>query len=198
MYNRMLKREDESIEKLHQVIDFATGDDCMSSPPSPCLPWIEHPILGLAQSLATYFGDDDVVPGGLCGNCTFCKTGEPVTFGAKAVTSADPKQILAILNACPERDDPRLLARMAFGITSPRLTNGKWSTNHPLFGTMVNVDFNCLVAAFDKECEKAGYKRVDLDTNAPTAPKKRSSTNSSYQGSSSRGNRGSKRGRWGR
>lgn len=28
MYARMVKREDEAIEKLRQVIDFATDDDC--------------------------------------------------------------------------------------------------------------------------------------------------------------------------
>jgi hypothetical protein len=28
MYRRMVDREDEAIQKLRQVIDFATGDDC--------------------------------------------------------------------------------------------------------------------------------------------------------------------------
>ena len=87
--------------------------------------------------LAKYFGDVDVVPGGRCGQCTVCETGKPISFQRGADTKPDPAQIKAILNACPERDDPRLLARMAFGITSPRLTANKWSTMHPLFGSMV-------------------------------------------------------------
>lgn len=28
MYERMLKREDEAVRKLHQVIEFATADEC--------------------------------------------------------------------------------------------------------------------------------------------------------------------------
>lgn len=29
IYQRMLGREEEAVQKLQQVIDFATGDDCM-------------------------------------------------------------------------------------------------------------------------------------------------------------------------
>lgn len=100
----------------------------------------------------------------------------------------DPAKIKAILDACPERDDPRLLARMAFGITSPRLTAGKWSTYHPLFGSMVDYDFNALVQAFDVECEKAGYQAVQstLSHSVTAASKgtKRSYTQSSSSSSS--------------
>lgn len=105
----------------------------------------------------------------------------------------NPSKIRAILNACPERDDPRLLARFAFGITSPRLTLGKWSTTHPLFGSMVEVDFEVLVKEFDKECKKAGYSRTELVEAAAPSSKKRSYTG----GSSSRGGwGGSKRGKY--
>lgn len=51
-----------------------------------------------------------------------------------SVLAVDPVQIQAILNDRPERDDPRLLVRLAFGITSPGLTVNKWSTSHPLSG----------------------------------------------------------------
>ncbi|KAF7966257.1 hypothetical protein HWV62_23747 [Athelia sp. TMB] len=158
-------------------------------------------LLGLAQALAEYFGDADAVPGGLCGTCTFCTTGEALAFTPQAVTSADAGRLRAILNACPERDDPRLLARFAFGITSPRLTLGKWSTYHPLFGSMVDVDFDVLVEAFDKECKKAGYTRSE---QAAAAPAKRTYTSYSSGEGSGRGGgsykrggtRGHKRGRY--
>ncbi|KAH9950424.1 ATP-dependent DNA helicase [Amylocystis lapponica] len=147
LFARMLAREEEAVQKLRQVITFATNDDC------------------LAHALATYFGDDDAV----------------------LTEFPDPTAIQSILQACPERDDARLLARMAFGITSPRLTTGRWSTSHYLFGSMVSTDFNALVAAFDKECKKAGYKKSDFAAPTPTAQKRSFSQTSSY---SSRGNYG--------
>ncbi|KAH9858087.1 ATP-dependent DNA helicase [Lenzites betulinus] len=181
MYQRMVAREDEAVDKIRKVIDFATTDDCM------------------AQSLAAYFGDENVVPEGMCGQCTFCLAGQGVTFEPIAQAVPDAGRIRGILNACPERDDPRLLARMAFGITSPRLTVGKWSTYHPLFGSMVDTDFNALVAAFDVECKKAGYAKAEPAAAPPRTSQKRTYTQSSGA-STSRGNNGGgyKRGRRGR
>ncbi|KAI0321730.1 ATP-dependent DNA helicase [Amylostereum chailletii] len=193
LYDGMLRREQEAIDKLRGVIRFATTDDC------------------LAQSLASYFGDEDVVPDGMCGRCTFCKTGSGVTFDSAAEAKPDPSQIKAILSACTVRDDPRLLARMAFGITSPRLTAGKWSSMHPLFGSMVNVDFSALVAAFDAECKKVHYenlpdplpttksynKRTYSQTTSTSAKRSYSGGSSSYRGGSSRGG-GRGRGKRGR
>lgn len=154
-------------------------------------------LLGLAHGLASYFGDVDAVPDGMCGKCTFCTTGSGVEFTANATTVASPQQVLAILNACGERDDPRLLARFAFGITSPRLTALKCSTSHPLFGSMGNVDFNILLQVFDAECKKVGYQSVTV-TSVPTTSKKRtytqSSASSSYQYSRSTSSSSSYRG----
>ena len=152
-------------------------------------------VLGLAQSLANYFGDTNTVPGGLCGICTYCQTAEAVIFDPQSTTTPDSNKIRAVLAACPERDDPRLLARMAFGITSPRLTAGKWSTSHPHFGCMGNVDFNMLVAAFDMECKKAGYMRAEVAGVSSTSSKRPLAQYSSSQGNYSRGG-GSKRGKY--
>lgn len=126
----------------------------------------------MANGLATYFGDEGAVPNGMCGRCTFCMTGAGVEFSPIATSVPDPGRIKQILDACPERDDPRLLARMAFGITSPRLTYGKWSTAHPRFGSMVDTDFSALVAAFDVECKKAGYTKVETALAPRTAQKR--------------------------
>ena len=161
---------------------------------------------GMAQGLAAYFGDVDAVPDGMCGQCTFCLNGAGVDFSPMATSIPDPEHVKRILDACPERDDPRLLARMAFGITSPRLTYGKWSTAHPLFGCMVDTDFNALVAAFDVECKKAGYAKVETAAPPPRTSQKRSYTQtkttstSSHRGgySRGRGGGGSKRARGGK
>lgn len=119
----------------------------------------------------------------MCGNCTFCTTGESVEFKSDINSTINPAQVKAILAACPERDDPRLLARMAFGITSPRLTAGRWSTSHPLFGSMGSVDFAALVVAFEKECKKAGYTKVETAAPASTSRKRSYTQSSSYSGS---------------
>ncbi|KAI0655184.1 ATP-dependent DNA helicase [Cubamyces menziesii] len=187
IYHRMVAREEEAVEKIREVMKFATTDDCY------------------AQSLAAYFGDDDVVPGGMCEQCTFCLTGSGVDFQPVAQAIPDPVRIRQILDACPERDDPRLLARMAFGIASPRLTAGKWSSSHPLFGSMVDTDFNALVAAFDVECKRAHYAKAEPQqiSPAPRTSQKRTYTQSSASSSSRGGYRGSygggyKRGRRGK
>ena len=167
-------------------------------------------VVGLPNALAEYFGDEQGVPGGMCGRCSFCLSGCGVEFTPVAESTPDLKKVKAILDACPERDDPRLLARMAFGITSPRLTYGKWSSSHPLFGSMDTVDFNVLVDAFDKECKKVGYQSTIVTQSSSTpATKKRnyssyssSSTSamsggsSSYHGNRGRGGGRGKRGRY--
>ncbi|KAJ7225586.1 ATP-dependent DNA helicase [Mycena pura] len=171
LFAGMLEREQDGVAKLKEVLDLATADEC------------------LPRKLSEYFGSEDTVPEDGCGSCTFCTKGQGVTFSPNPITSVDRKQMLDILDACHERDDPRLLARMAFGITSPRLTALKVSTSHPLFGSMVNSDFNALVAAFDVECAKVGYQAA---LPPPTVSKKRTYTTS--QTTSVRG-RGNKRGR---
>lgn len=112
----------------------------------------------------------------MCGHCTFCTTGTGVEFSATPSIVADPKKIKEILNACEVRDDPRLLARFAFGISSPRLAVLKCSTQHLLFGSMVSVDFNALVQAFDKECKTVDYTNVIVATTSTTNTKKRGYT----------------------
>lgn len=124
----------------------------------------------------------------MCGKCSFCLSGSGVEFTPTAESTPDAARVQAILNACPERDDPRLLARMAFGITSPRLTYGKWSTSHPLFGSMDTVDFNALVEVFDKECKKVGYQSSVVTTISTTAKRNYSSYSSGSSSYKSRGN----------
>ncbi|KAJ7634230.1 ATP-dependent DNA helicase [Mycena polygramma] len=171
LFEGMRKREEDGVAKLKEVLALATDDEC------------------IPRNLSNYFGSEDTVPEDGCGSCTFCTTGQGATFSPHSIQDVNKKQITAILAACPERDDPRLLARMAFGITSPRLTALKCSTSHPLFGSMVNADFNALVKAFDAACAKAGYRGA---TPPPIPTKKRTYS----QTTSTRGGRGSKRGRY--
>ncbi|KAJ7054134.1 ATP-dependent DNA helicase [Mycena amicta] len=175
IYADMEKREADGIARLREVIRFATDDDC------------------LPRSLSVYFGGENTVPDEGCGTCTFCLKGQGVEFMPKDVGQVDKNKLAGILRACGERDDPRLLARMAFGVTSPRLTALKCSTSHPLFGSMAESDFNALVAAFDAECAKVEYQNDPSITVTTTATKR---TYSQSTGGRGRGSGGpSKRGR---
>ena len=60
--------------------------------------------LGIAHGLACYFGDNDAVPDGMCGKCTFCTTGAGVAFVPTAVTTVDPAQLKAILDGVGRQD----------------------------------------------------------------------------------------------
>lgn len=63
-------------------------------------------------------------------------------------------RFMAILSAVPDRDDSRLLAKIAFGIASPKITKLKMGRS-PLFGSMDDHDFESLLTAFTRECESA-------------------------------------------
>lgn len=111
---------------------------------------------GIPHTLALYFGDESAVNGGKCGNCTVCVTGRSATSltfdsALAACETPDRAQIEAVLARCPLRDDARLLARIAFGVTSPRVTKAKWN-KYQEFGSMASSDFNDLVEAFEAFC----------------------------------------------
>lgn len=133
---------------------------------------------GLAHSLAQYFGSEKAVPGDSCGMCTQCTTGQGVAFNPDYVAAVDPSALRAVLAACPDRDDPRLIVRFAVGITSPRLTTLKLSS-HPLFGSMVGTNHDLLLAAIDAECAAAGYTPAPEGASNFSPPKKRTVSASS-------------------
>ncbi|KAH7340439.1 ATP-dependent DNA helicase [Rhizoctonia solani] len=133
-----LAAEYEATEKIQGVLKFATGEEC------------------LAHSLAVYFGDEKAVPYASCGTCTQCLTGEGIAFDPNYVTKVDPVILRDVLNTCLDRDDPRMIARFAIGITSPRLTAAKLSS-HALFGSMAGVNWEQLYMLIDAECATAGY-----------------------------------------
>ena len=114
---------------MHSVIALITSKSCLS------------------RSLAAHFGDEDSIPAtpGGCANCTFCITQTPVTFlvGNKNTLKKekiDEKKIKAVLAATKVRDDARFLARVAFGITSPRVGTEKLGRSS-VFGSCSGCDF---------------------------------------------------------
>ncbi|KAL4242210.1 hypothetical protein ABKN59_001928 [Abortiporus biennis] len=122
------------------------------------------------------------IPDQACGSCTFCTTGAGMDFETTETSPLDPVRMDDILKACPERDEPYLLAQLAFGIESTQLDARKWSKSHPLFGSMMDYDYDALVSEFTQKCEKAGYRPAaviqDAISSGTSSTRKRS--HSSY------------------
>lgn len=123
-YAQMEQREADDLRRSKQVVELITSAGCF------------------AVALAAHFGDE--VEHGKCGRCQFCLTGKKVVMGelAKpAKADVDQAKVKAVLKACACRDDPRLLARIAFGISSPRVSAEKCGARNPIFGSMDDCDF---------------------------------------------------------
>jgi hypothetical protein len=123
LYADMQNREKEALNRMKQVADLVTGSQCF------------------AFALAQHFGM--ALPSGKdnCGHCTFCLTKQPVVLPYKPTPPVDYEGIKKVLAACDVRDDARFLARVAFGIKSPRVTSLKLG-NNPAFGSLIEQPFD--------------------------------------------------------
>lgn len=133
-------REQQELARMRSIIDLVTGQACY------------------ARTLAAHFGDSLPNSRQECGHCTWCeqkKAVEPVTPPRRAWDSA---AFSKVLEACSARDDPRFLARVAFGIGSPRVTLEKLG-KHPVFGSMEDHDF---VVCF--EASSTGHTTGETDS----------------------------------
>lgn len=122
IYATMERREQEALQRTDEMLDLITGSSCFS------------------QGLAKHFGDD--LPGGKqeCGHCTWCMTHKPIVQQAPPPVPFNWGAFKQILNVVKERHDARLLARIAFGISSPRVTALKLGRD-PIFGSMEDHEF---------------------------------------------------------
>ncbi|KAI1074251.1 ATP-dependent DNA helicase recQ [Whalleya microplaca] len=134
LYAEMEAREEDALRRTQQVADLITANRCF------------------ALSLAEHFGMD--LPDGKkeCGHCTHCLTGKPVKLPPKPTPPVDIVGIQKILATCDVRDDPRFLARVAFGIKSPRVTQLKLDKKQ-VFGSLEDHDFKSLLQEFTKACD---------------------------------------------
>lgn len=122
LYKDLVNREQQDLERMKEVIDLITGSQCYS------------------KALSQHFGDVLPGEGDACGHCTWCETKRPVQKVESPRREWDSKAFFSVLEACTDRDDPRMLARVAFGISSPRITQAKLH-NSPVFGSMEDHDF---------------------------------------------------------
>ncbi|GAA6056078.1 hypothetical protein JCM3770_001956 [Rhodotorula araucariae] len=139
LYQQLHDREEADVRRLRSVVDFVRGGKCY------------------AQELAVYFGDEHSVPNGECGNCSFCTTRSKIPFELKFDAPFSDKQIAFVMGVCGVRDDPRFLARLAFGVSSPRITTLGLS-KHDVFGCCDTCDFTKLLERFEAECTAQGFK----------------------------------------
>ncbi|KAJ8122979.1 hypothetical protein ONZ43_g959 [Nemania bipapillata] len=138
LHAEMESREIDAMKRFEAVCDLLTDSQCF------------------ARALTEYFGMS--LPDGKskCGHCTYCLTGKPVVLPPKPNPTIDKAGINAILDACDVRDDPRFLARIAFGIKSPRVTQLKLDKKN-IFGSLEDHAFESLLKEFTKACQRAGF-----------------------------------------
>lgn len=126
MYKDLEQKEKGALLRTREVVDLVTAEKCF------------------ALALAEHFGMS--LPDGKdkCGHCGFCATGKPVELPPKESRPLDRDRIRTVLDSCDVRDDPRFLARVAFGIRSPRVSELKMQFS-PAWESMVDQDFDvCL------------------------------------------------------
>lgn len=123
LYADLRFREKQALERIEKIVDFITAPKC------------------LARSIAEHFGTTLPNNKQNCGHCTFCIDGTPAERPPRYKAYVSKVQIENVLNVTDVRDDPRFLARVAFGIKSPRVGKLKLDKTG-VFMSMVDQDFD--------------------------------------------------------
>jgi len=131
LYQRVLAREQSEIQRLQQVLDLVTLDNCQTN------------------ALAAHFGEQRAQA---CGHCSGCLRGKSVL--PPRHTQVISEDILrAAYTLKQERADvltsSRLLSRFLCGISSPRISRSKLRA-HKLFGSLENVSFADVMAQIEQ------------------------------------------------
>ncbi|KAI7355178.1 ATP-dependent DNA helicase [Hortaea werneckii] len=137
VYADLESREGQDLDRIDDVVSLLTGTKCF------------------ARALAEHFGDSLPEGKAECGECTWCETHVPRRMDKPAPRSFNVGLFDQILRVIPDRDDPRYLARVAFGIRSPRVEAARLG-RHRVFGSMEDHDFGVLLQAFRRLCEGGG------------------------------------------
>lgn len=123
LYHTMEAREAEALHRTDEMLSLITGKECFS------------------MALASHFGD--ALPDGKkeCGHCQWCNTKQQIRMEETPKKKVDGAAFNEILRTVPNRDDPRLLAKIAFGISSPRITALRLGKSE-IFGSMEDHSFS--------------------------------------------------------
>lgn len=142
VFAQLEEREKKDLKRTDQMLSLITGSACFS------------------RSLAEHFGD--TITGGKkdCGHCTWCLTNRPVPLVKPPPKPFDIVPFNKILEVVPDRDDARFLAKIAFGISSPKITAAKLGGQNPLFGSMDDHPFE--VSVLMRSVRTTGLIRIRI------------------------------------
>jgi len=130
----MQETEKQDLARTRALLDLITADRCF------------------ARAIADYFGGPTHLNED-CGHCTWCETKKRIVMPNEPPQAPDPVKVKKVLDAIAARDDPRYLAKLAFGIKSPRMAaEGVYKTN--VFDSMNVCDFPELLRVFTEACER--------------------------------------------
>jgi len=129
LHERTVQRESRELARLAQVLDLARHDGCQ----------VSH--------LGAHFGEPLDQP---CGHCSWCCQGrQAAVLPARRTRPIDEdiwRRAEQLRRAHPALlGDPRALARLLCGITSPRTIRAKLSKDR-LFGALTDVPFQTVLA----------------------------------------------------
>ncbi|KAF2824107.1 ATP-dependent DNA helicase [Ophiobolus disseminans] len=122
-----------NIERTKSLIDLITAPACFS------------------RALAAYFGETGSSAPVQCGHCTWCESHTQVVLPNEPPLPPDPVKVQKVLDAIPVRNDARFLAKVAFGIKSPRGTAMKVGASG-VFESMNVCGFGDLLEVFGRAC----------------------------------------------
>ncbi len=123
LYAQLETRENDGLRRAREIMGLITGSKCFA------LALAEHFGMGLPSGKTS------------CGHCTYCMTGKPVVAPSRSPLPTTPQSIKPVLDAIKFRDDPRFLARVAFGIKSPRVTELKLDKSD-VYRSLASHDFD--------------------------------------------------------
>lgn len=152
MYADLEQKEKDALHRTQEVVNLVTGEKCF------------------AQALTQHFGM--TLPDGKerCGHCTYCDSGKAVKLPPKEKRPLDHEGIKRVLADCPVRDDPRFLARVAFGIASPRVTTLKMRQS-AAWESMMDQDFDVSAHTSFRPCnDSKHFPRAEIPFHACVTP----------------------------
>ncbi|KAH0024135.1 ATP-dependent DNA helicase, partial [Aureobasidium melanogenum] len=142
LFADMAQREKDALGRIDQMVGLITGKSCLA--------------LGLAQHFGMELPDGRLS----CVHCTYCAWGEAATLAPKPAPPLNVEGVKRVLAACPH-DDPRLLARVAFGIKSPRITQLKLDKSS-VFESLKDHEFSTLLREFEAACRTAAHGPLNV------------------------------------
>jgi ATP-dependent DNA helicase RecQ len=130
LHRRFLRREQQEIARVTQVLDLVTHDGCQ------------------VKALVGYFGEQRSAPCGHCGHCLSGRAAElpPAAIPPPLPAGFDEEGLRVLRQEHPViLGSARRLARLLCGLGSPALTRARL-TRHPLFAALEERRFSEVLA----------------------------------------------------